>query len=188
MGILRRCLRCPYARSLRPSWRGVGQSDMPAGLAGTDRRVGSCTSRRLSMTSRACCRTTASSSNAPSTSALSRRKQALDWGFHRAEPDGRLVWRGTCASHSPTTATRKWTSIFPSANMAIATTATSSVSRKMRQSLRIINQCLEKMPARPGKGSGPQDRAAAARRHEGVNGGVDPPLQTLHGGISRAAR
>ena len=61
---------------------------------------------------------------------------------------------------------------------------------EMRQSLRIMKQCCEKL--RSPEGQGPyvaddkQGGAAAARRHEALDGGADPPLQALHRGLPRA--
>ena len=59
---------------------------------------------------------------------------------------------------------------------------------EMRQSLKIMQQCIEKMPERPGPGAEHQDHAAQAGRDEALDGGADPPLQALHRGLSRAAR
>ena len=58
----------------------------------------------------------------------------------------------------------------------------------MRQSLKIIRQCLQEMPAGPVKVRRPQDRAAAARRDEALDGSADPPLQALYRGLPRAGR
>ena len=61
---------------------------------------------------------------------------------------------------------------------------------EMRQSVRIMQQCCDKL--RSPEGQGPvvaddkQGGAAAARRHEALDGGADPPLQALHRGLPRA--
>ena len=61
---------------------------------------------------------------------------------------------------------------------------------EMRQSVRIMKQCCDKLRSPEGPGAGrrrrPQGGAAAARRHEALDGGADPPLQALHRGLPRA--
>jgi NADH-quinone oxidoreductase subunit D len=62
---------------------------------------------------------------------------------------------------------------------------------EMRQSVRIMKQCLEKLRLPEGSGpvgSGPQDRAAAAWRDEAVDGGNHPPFQALQRRPPRAGR
>ena len=63
---------------------------------------------------------------------------------------------------------------------------------EMRQSVRIMKQCLEKL--RAPEGQGPvidvrrQDRAAAPGRDEALDGSADPSLQALHRRLPRAAK
>ncbi len=59
---------------------------------------------------------------------------------------------------------------------------------ELRQSNRIIRQCVEWLRANPGPGDarGPQAHAAVARGHEGRHGIADPPLQAVHRGLLRA--
>ena len=63
---------------------------------------------------------------------------------------------------------------------------------EMRQSIKIMKQCLEKLrsPRGPGPGLGRrrQDRAAQARRDEALHGSADPALQALHRRLPRAGR
>ena len=60
----------------------------------------------------------------------------------------------------------------------------------MRQSNRIIKQCVDWLRANPGPGDHrqPQGRAAVARGDEGQHGRADPPLQALHRRLPRARR
>ena len=60
---------------------------------------------------------------------------------------------------------------------------------EMRQSVRIMKQCIEKLQlptARAGRRRRQQDRAAAARRDEALDGSADPSLQALHRRLPRA--
>ena len=59
---------------------------------------------------------------------------------------------------------------------------------EVRQSARIMRQCLKEMPAGPIGSARPQGVPAQARRDEAVDGSADPPLQALHRGLSRARR
>ena len=63
---------------------------------------------------------------------------------------------------------------------------------EMRQSIRIMRQCLEKLHSPEGQGPvsarEQQGRAAQARRDEALDGSADPPLQALHGRLPRAGR
>ena len=62
---------------------------------------------------------------------------------------------------------------------------------EMRQSVRIMKQCVEKLRSpegRPGLGRRRQDRAAEARRDEALDGSADPSLQALYRRFSRAGR
>ena len=77
--------------------------------------------------------------------------------------------RGTCAASSPTRSTTGWSSTSRWASTATATTATSCASQEMRESNRIIKQCIDvaaRQP-RPGHHRQPQGRAAVARGDEG---------------------
>ena len=57
---------------------------------------------------------------------------------------------------------------------------------EVRQSAKIMRQCLDQMPRRAGRDRRPQGVPAAARRDEDLDGGADPPLQALHRRLSRA--
>ena len=61
---------------------------------------------------------------------------------------------------------------------------------EMRQSVRIMRQCCEKLNSATGQGPcrhrRRQDRAASPGQYEGLDGGVDPSLQALHRRLSRA--
>ena len=61
---------------------------------------------------------------------------------------------------------------------------------EMRQSNRIVRQCVDWLRANPGPviARQPQGRPAVARGDEGRHGSADPPLQALHRGHARAAR
>ena len=62
---------------------------------------------------------------------------------------------------------------------------------EMRQSTRIMKQCVESCARRQGRVRSPStttSRAAEARRDEALDGSADPPLQALHRGLSRAGR
>jgi NADH-quinone oxidoreductase subunit D len=59
---------------------------------------------------------------------------------------------------------------------------------EVRQSARIMRQCLKEMPGRADRQPRPQGVPAEARRDEAVDGSADPPLQALHRGLSRARR
>ena len=63
---------------------------------------------------------------------------------------------------------------------------------EMRQSVRIMKQCIAKLRAADGQGPvavrGPQDFPAAPRRDEALDGSADPPFQALHRGLPRAGR
>ncbi len=58
---------------------------------------------------------------------------------------------------------------------------------EMRQSIRIMKQCIEKLNSPDGKGpvafGRRQGRAAEARRDEALDGSADPPLQALYRGL-----
>ena len=60
---------------------------------------------------------------------------------------------------------------------------------EMRQSVKIMRQCCEKLQSAGRAGAGRhrrrQDRAAQARRDEALDGSAHPPLQALHRGLSR---
>ena len=60
---------------------------------------------------------------------------------------------------------------------------------EMRQSNRIVKQCIDWLRKNPGPGRGrqPQGRAALAPGHEDQHGRADPSLQALHRGHARAA-
>jgi NADH-quinone oxidoreductase subunit D len=56
--------------------------------------------------------------------------------------------------------------------------------QEMRQSVKIMKQCVEQLLGKEKVGAGfghrRQDRAAQARRDEALHGSADPPLQALH--------
>ena len=62
----------------------------------------------------------------------------------------------------------------------------------MRQSVKIMKQCCERLRSPEGqgpvRGGRPEGRAAEARRDEALDGSADPPLQALHRGLPRARR
>ena len=57
---------------------------------------------------------------------------------------------------------------------------------EVRESMRIVRQILDRMPARRLPGPGQEGHAAAAGPHRRVDGGADPPLQDLHRGLQGA--
>ena len=91
---------------------------------------------------------------------------AWAWGFSGVMVRGSGA-PGTCASRSPTSATRRWNSTFPSARTATATTAICIRMEEMRQSVQHHEAVLREAAIRP-SGEGPvghrrrQDRAAAS--------------------------
>ena len=90
---------------------------------------------------------------------------AWAWGFSGVMVRGSGA-PGICASRSPTNATRRWISTFPSARTATATTAICIRMEEMRQSAKIMKQCCEKLNVAGGAGAGRhrrrQGRAAAS--------------------------
>ena len=59
---------------------------------------------------------------------------------------------------------------------------------EMRESVKIMKQCLDKMKPGPVRVAGQQVHAAEARRDEALDGGAHPSLQALHRGLSCAGR
>ena len=59
---------------------------------------------------------------------------------------------------------------------------------EMRQSLRIIKQCVARDARRASRHHRSQGRAAVARRDEALDGGADPPFQTLYRRLPRPRR
>ena len=59
---------------------------------------------------------------------------------------------------------------------------------EMRESVKIIKQCLAKMKPGPVKVQDRKFSPPHARRDEALDGGADPPLQALHRGLPRAGR
>ena len=57
---------------------------------------------------------------------------------------------------------------------------------EVRESMRIVRQILDRMPARRLPHPGQEGHAAAAGPHRRVDGGADPPLQDLHRGLQGA--
>ena len=56
---------------------------------------------------------------------------------------------------------------------------------EIAESIKIVRQCVERMPARRLPRAGQEGHAAAAGPHQRVDGGADPPLQALHRGLPR---
>ena len=54
------------------------------------------------------------------------------------------------------------------------------------ESVKIVRQCVEKMPARRLPRAGQEGHAAAAGAHRRVDGSADPPLQAVHRGLQGA--
>ena len=54
------------------------------------------------------------------------------------------------------------------------------------ESVKIVRQCVERMPRGRLPRAGPQGHAAAAGAHRRVDGSADPPLQALHRGLQGA--
>jgi NADH-quinone oxidoreductase subunit D len=54
---------------------------------------------------------------------------------------------------------------------------------EVRQSAKIMRQCLKEMPSGPDRNPRPQGVPAQARRDEAVDGSADPSLQALHRGL-----
>ena len=88
---------------------------------------------------------------------------ALAWGFSGVMLRGSgVAW--DLRKASPTNAMTRWSSTFRSARTATATTVTCIRMEEMRQSVRIMKQCIEKLrepEGRAGHGRRPQGRAAA---------------------------
>ena len=72
-------------------------------------------------------------------------------GRHRSGPCAPAASSGTSARSSPIPATTSSSSTFRPAATAIATTARLVRVEEMRQSLRIIEQCVNNMPEGPYK-------------------------------------
>ncbi len=111
---------------------------------------------------------------------------------------------GTCARSSRTAATRPTTSTSRSRPAPTAGAASRSGWREMHESLKIIEQALDKLRARAGHGGGHQDRLAGAAGHRlgrhgpvararqedhgHLDGGADPPLQAGDRGLPGPGR
>ncbi len=54
---------------------------------------------------------------------------------------------------------------------------------EIAESIKIVRQCVEQHAARRLPGPGQEGDAPAARAHQRVDGGADPPLQALHRGL-----
>ena len=57
---------------------------------------------------------------------------------------------------------------------------------EIAESIKIVRQCVERMPRRRLPRAGQEGDAAAARAHRRVDGSADPPLQALHRGLPGA--
>ena len=93
--------------------------------------------------------------------AFTRERDAIEWGMHRAQPARRAVWRGTSAKRGPIPATSGSSSTSRQPTTATATTVRGCAVEEIRQSLRIIEQCLENMPGGPYKSDKAAHYAAA---------------------------
>ena len=58
---------------------------------------------------------------------------------------------------------------------------------EIRESCKIVRQCVERMPAGDYRVAGQEGDPAARGPHRRVDGGADPPLQALHRGLPGAA-
>ena len=135
---------------------------------------------------------------------LPRRHRLPRARRHRADPARRRACRGTCARSSPTWATRTTTSRCPPPTPPTRWGRYLVRMAEMHESLKIIEQALDRLEPGPVMVEDTQDRVAGAavprRRRHGqlprpraadhgpVDGGPDPPLQAGHRGLPRAGR
>ena len=118
----------------------------------------------------------------------------LEAGASPARCCARPARPGTCAGPSPTSVTRRWSSTFPSAPTATAYERQVVRMEEMRQSVRIMKQCVEKLLRAP-TGQGPvkmpnDGKVAPPSRaeDEALDGSDHPPLQALYGRLPCAGR
>ena len=123
------------------------------------------TSRRVwtSTTRRSC--GTASSRRAPKAVGGCTTAGGDRVGRHRAQPAGLRLRVGLSQEAALFAATSSSNSTFRPASTATATTAAVVRVEEMRQSLRIIEQCVNNMPGGPYKSDHPLDCAAAQGTH-----------------------
>ena len=144
---------------------------------------------------------------APGRRRLPRPRRLHGARHHRPDPALHRPAATTCASPSPTAATRPTTSTCRRATAATPTAGSGSAIDEMYESLRIVGAVRRPAAgdgARPGDGGRPQDRLAGAARprrrrhgqqprphprdHGHLDGGPDPPLQAGHRGLPGAGR
>ena len=109
-------------------------------------------------------------------------------GLLRPDDPRRRHPLGPAQVRSPTTSTTGWTSTSRSAPSGDCYDRFMVRVEEVRQSARIMKQCLNEMPEGPIASARPQGRPAQARRDEAVDGSADPSLQALHRGLPRPRR
>jgi NADH-quinone oxidoreductase subunit D len=103
-------------------------------------------------------------------------------GFHRRRCCAAPASPGTCARSSPTRSTTGWTSTSRSASNGDCYDRYLVRMEEMRQSNRIITQCVEWLRDNPGPVIVDDHKVAPPSREddEVEHGRADPPLQALH--------
>ena len=156
-------------------------------LAGASARTSATSSKRASTTTTSCSPRTRSGASARSASASSRTEECLArsitgpilrstgfaWDLRKAQPLPRRTTRSTSTS-----STRSNGDVFDRYRIRLY---------EILESVKIVRQCVEKMPAGDYRVAGQEDHAAAARPHRRVDGSADPPLQAVHRGLQGAA-
>ena len=116
----------------------------------------------------------------------------------------RPAWAGTCASTMPYCGYETYEFDVPTATTGDVWGRYEVRMAEMRESLKIIEQCLDRLKPGPDHGGRQEDRLAGAARdrrrrpgqlararredHGSVDGVADPPLQAGHRGLPGAAR
>ena len=91
------------------------------------------------------------------------RRGGAGLGLLRPDACARAACRGICASRSPTTSTTEVDFKVPVGRNGDCYDRYLVRMVEMRESVKIIQQCLAKMKPGPGEGAGPQIHAADAR-------------------------